>query len=66
MVFTHVIFFMQMFLTNITIIILMTARIAKKEFSSFQDKPERIVSVLTKYIYLEKYSADFSFYLLQN
>jgi len=44
----------------------MTARIAKKEFSSFQDKPERIVSVLTKYVYIEKYSADFSFYLLQN
>ena len=27
----------------------------KKEFSSFQDKPERIVSVLMNYIYIGKY-----------
>ena len=35
----------------------------RKEFSSFQDKPERIDSVLMKYIHSRKTSsADFSFY----
>ena len=36
----------------------------KKEFSSFQNKPERIVSVQMKYIYLEKYSAIFHYYIV--